>query len=147
MEETSGFLAHFDRKYRGRNSNFFYSAIRDGEQEPRAICSLVYREVTRRAKRPYDEEQGRSLNELLHWLREDQAGALEFAERCLAWENATPEERRERKARAGEEGKREWMRGQPPTEKQLAVLQKLGHVSEVPNRLAASELIEKLKTW
>lgn len=144
----TAFLQHFPREYRGRNGHFFYHAVRSGADDPRKVCSLVYKQVVARLKEAgLGDVQRLSFLDLKRWLEDDRQGAMLLAHYCLEWEQATPEERRARKERNAAEAKREAMGERPPTEKQLALLKKLGHTGEVHHRAHASELIEKLKTW
>jgi hypothetical protein len=153
--ESPSFLDHFPRHYRGRNGRFFYEAIRSGAETDSKVCSIVYRAVwdwlTVTELDPDSQESWRefkeSWREFKRWLEEDRAGALAFACWCREQENADPAEREAAREKAAADGKREWMREQEPTDKQLALLKKLGHTGEVRDRLEASELIEKLKTW
>lgn len=128
-------------------ANWFYEAVRAGETEPRRICSAVYRELSRKLAR-YGDRDGTDYGETLAALAAAPAEAMEFALHILARERQSPEEKRARKEAEAEAGRREWMRRQPPTEKQIAVLrERLGYGGEIENRLHASELIEQLKDW
>jgi hypothetical protein len=70
------------------------------------------------------------------------------ARECARWythyERLSPEAKARLKEQRAEEGRRAWMSTQPPTDKQLAYLRSLGYAGEVPDRLRASELIDRL---
>ncbi len=146
--ESPSFLDHFPRHYRGRNGHLFYEAIRSGAETDSKVCSLVYRAVWDWLTRTEgDPDSQQSWREFKRMLDEDSAGALAFARWCREQENADPAEREAAREKAAADGKREWMREQAPTDKQVALLKKLGHTGPISDRLEASELIEKLKTW
>ena len=69
-----------------------------------------------------------------------------MAEHYLTWERLPRPDRDRQKAARAEQFRRDWQRTQPPTEPQLKYLAALGWTGEVSDRLAASELIDRLRS-
>lgn len=150
MEASKDWLEQFPAQHRGAIANYFYEVVRfhHGSVDLRQGCSEVYREQSRQLRR-YGQRVGHGVDKLalLRAMQRDPDGARQFMAWVIQREARSPEERARDEAIEAQEGKRRWMESQPPTEKQLDVLERLG-VEEFPeNRWRASELIEEHKTW
>lgn len=118
------------------------------ELSPRLLCSAVYRYLAGELHQGGARVSGgASKLSVIRAMQKDPSGARAFMAWVIEQEQRSPEERAADKETAEAEGKRRYMEGQPPTEKQLAVLVKLGVTEHPENRWRASELIEAHKTW
>ncbi|BDG59922.1 hypothetical protein caldi_10120 [Caldinitratiruptor microaerophilus] len=71
--------------------------------------------------------------------------ARRFASWAISWASLPAGVREQVKVQRAERYRREWMAHQPPTERQLAYLYRLGYAGSPPsNRAEASELIDRL---
>jgi len=141
------FLEHFEPGHRGAVASWFYQAVRQGEDSPRRVCSHVYRYLSDYLVRWGDYPGGVRKQQVLAVMRGDRGGALALAEYAIWYESLPEAERTAIKQRNEEEGKRQWMVTQPPTNKQRSLLERLGYAGTIESRAHASELIEKLKDW
>lgn len=138
-------LDQFPRARQSVIANRFYVAAR--ECEGVATVDAVLRHVKAAtilrmvvAKR----EQWNEERKLLSALETEAARA--YAQEVLAREALPPEEKQRLKAERQEHFRRDYLRAQTPTEKQLSYLKSLGCKTVVPaNRFEASELIEAHK--
>jgi len=149
MEGSREWLEQFPAEHQGAIGGWFYNEVRRApDAEPRRICSAVYRYLAGQV-REYGQRFGGGVNKLnvMRDMQREPGGAQAFAAWVIRREQRSPEERRRDKEESEAEGKRRYMEGLPPTQKQLDTLLKLG-VDELPaNRWRASELIEANKTW
>jgi hypothetical protein len=124
------------------------------------LTNIVLGEVRQGAHLPSDVREGaiRTLRARLGaWGKEDERvrtmlglllrhrhAAERFAAWCIDYEELPPEEKQREKAARGEEHRRAWLDGQPPTEKQLRFLRSLGYRGPVTSKAHASSLIDGL---
>jgi hypothetical protein len=153
-EATTGgpgkaFLDHFPDHARSWAMSQFLDQIRTGgPTTPAGVATAV----AERARAQADEAERRrqwtdvaTWSSLFHAVRGYRAQAEALAGAALEWEALPPAERARQKAARAEAGRRAWMAGQPPTEKQLAFLRALGYCGPVANRAEASQLIDRLR--
>lgn len=149
MRVSREWLEQFPTEHRGAVGGWFYNAVRDDPAAgPRPICSAVYRYLSRQLQEQGQRFSG-GVNKLavMRAMQKDPAAAQAFAVWVIEQESRSPEERQRDKEATEADGKRRYMEGLPPTQKQLDTLLRLG-VDELPaNRWRASELIEEHKTW
>lgn len=145
-DARAAFLAHFPTNRRSTITNMFLHAMRgNGRCAPHVLCAVEY-ELYQRMEHsrdwPEDKQRYEEARTIIHEHHDD---AHAFAEWALAWEKLTPQQKAQR--RAGQSGPhiRQWMSTQPPTAKQLAFLEALGHTGEVTSKQEASELIDRLR--
>ena len=133
------FLAHWESPRRALITNLFCYAVREGCKDEAAVCEHVRAAIRQRAW--YDSQQAAAqglvrLNALL-----DSPEAHEFAASIIERERLPREERERQKAERASFYQQEYMRGKPPTEKQISFLKKLGCLETPRDRAHASELI------
>lgn len=148
MDEVEGkkFLEHFEQDQRSTVSNRFLAVIRTGLTDPEEVVRGVREKAQRDLNAPWPPSENRLqlLNRLAAALAAAPEGALRLAEHYLTWNRLPQPERNRRKVECAAVHRREWMKTHPPTAKQLSYLASLGWTGEVPHRLAASELIDRL---
>ncbi len=139
LEKQKGrkFLEHFKANNRGPVMNLFLFAARNGCRTPEEI--LLY--VQERA----GEYAGGQYSVLPQLVRENPEQALALARYALTWETLPDNVKTGIKDARAKEYRAEYMKKQPPTEKQLKYLRSLGYGEEVLNRWEAAQLIERLK--
>lgn len=138
-------LSHFPERRRGPLANWFHYSVRRGANIARDVLMLVRGEARLKAASRWSDEDDRAFAaEVLRWLEEDAAGARAYAEYVLRYEALPAKERQAIKGERGAHYRTEYMRNQPPTDKQLKYLSVLGHDGEVRDRAHASELIDTL---
>ena len=157
-EDPKRFLQHFPAEHRGAIGDRFYRAVRglfDPFQDPPAadqatvvaICSAVFRDAKEMLSHTPDGDRGVNWRQVLLWLRDDKPAALDYANYVFARELAPADVQEASREEEERQGKIAYMSRFPPTEKQVAVLRKLGYDGEIESKGHASQLIEELKTW
>jgi hypothetical protein len=137
------YLAQFPERQRGPVGNLFLRPIRNGITDPAAIVEAVRRDLLSRLQQSRDEPEGRKkVLAVLQTL--DQPEARATAAWYVSYEKLPPAAKATLKAQRAEAGIRAWMETQPPTERQLNYLRRLGYDGPVENRARASELIDRL---
>ena len=135
------FLQDYPKAGQGTITNWFCHAVRDGATTPAEVLSRV--EYTVKRKIPVSDSYSLSNDDLATLLEHlTDSEAEDFAAFIIERE-ALPDDVRERlKAASGATYQQAYMAGQPPTEKQISYLKKLG-CAEVPTSKAhASQLID-----
>ena len=127
------FLDLFPPKRRSQVTNEFCCAVRAGYVDPYSIVTSVLCALTRKRD-----------HELYDAIRANYEAGLEFAEYILAWEKLPAEVKRKIKEERASVHREEYLRTQPPTDKQLKYLKVLGYKREVKSKWEAMTLIDKL---
>lgn len=141
-EEPTPFLELFLRVRRGVIGQPFHAAAADGAGTPEAVIRWVQADCIDKIGCEWTSEDRRQeLRDLLWALGSDRQDALRFAQKVLDWRALPPAEREKRKAERAEAARLEWMATKEPTEKQIALLRKLGYSGEVTDRAQASRMI------
>jgi hypothetical protein len=124
--------------------NQFCFAVRAGAKDPYAVLEAVGADAQHRFQQEGDAgPQGEAQRILLLAIDTDEA--MNFA-RFILWRESLPySEKQKLKAESAKDYQREWMKKNPPTEKQLKYLEALACHVIPANRLEASDLIEKFK--
>lgn len=144
-DQGKRFLERFPNSQRSAVGNAFLGVIRaviDQNPEPKDVCSQVYWEVLEKAK-----AGDAAATSWLPLFRAHKVEALDLARHYLDYERLPASEKEKLKAANEEDGKRAYMEGQPPTEKQIALLKRLKCEETPANRWEASQWIEERKTW
>jgi len=140
----TSFLSRFPEDMRSAVVVFFAMRVRKGHRTPEGLYLVALQEASRRARLSTLERDRIKYGLLSSVMLEHPELALGFCRWVLEWEALPWQEKERIKEARAERYRREWMRQQPPTEKQLAYLRKLGWTGAVLSRQHASELIEKL---
>ncbi|GIW28753.1 MAG: hypothetical protein KatS3mg070_2116 [Meiothermus sp.] len=138
LRDRLTYLAYFPPEQRSTAANSLLEAVRAGCSEPHQAVSYALEKAARR-----------TWNEAAHTLRLlaelDFEALLAGARWALWWESLSPEEKRRFREGRAEEAIERWMEQNPPTDRQLAYLNRLGYRGPTPaNRLEASRLIDEL---
>lgn len=145
-EAEQAFLALLPANHSGALCNFFHNACREGQSTPKTIINWIHADIARRLHQQPSTARKAALDGLSAAITQQPIGAAVYANRVIAWQQLSPQERLKKRAEENEQHKRERMAILPPTEKQLAFLTTLGHDSELPGSMAeASALIDQLK--
>ncbi len=147
IQASKALLDHVPTGQRGPLSNRYRNVIRKGRaQTAVGVHGLVVAEVCEQlasAERWHpDSEYTLFLADLAALLCGHTDEGLAFAAYCLADEALPPEERRRRKAAQAAEAVRAHQDRQPPTEKQVAYLRRLGYTGAIDSKAHASSLID-----
>jgi hypothetical protein len=143
MRYEGTFLNDWTPIRRSLITNQFCNAVRSGCKTPPAVVEWVRTDATFRVKeRGYDPVQGQE--KLLSVV--DEPEALEFARFIIKRENLPMIDRQKEKEERSEFFRREYMKTQEPTDKQLTYLSGLGCDVKPQNRLEASDLIDEYES-
>ena len=138
LQDKLAFLSYFPHNQRATANNFLLEAVRAGCNEPKQVVGYALETARRRCHL----EAAQTLSLLSHL---DPEALLAGARWALWWESLSPEEKRRFREERAEEAIERWMEQNPPTEKQMAYLNRLGYRGPEPaNRLEASRLIDEL---
>ena len=118
---------------RSRVAGFFYRAARAGATSAVELCRAVVRDA-----------EAAGEERLIVAMRGNVPAALAFAGAVLDREQASPGERGRLRSESSAEGRARAMAAKPPSDKQLSLLKKLGHVGVVTSMREASQLIDGL---
>jgi hypothetical protein len=146
------FLAQFADSQKSHVAQFFYSAVREGATTPSEAVAAVRSELQKRCARAALSTCSETLHReqdlrerITGALNADPAAATDFAKSVITYEGMSEEDKRRTKSQRAKPFIFESMERKPPSEKQLAFLEKLGHVGPMPtDRREASELIDAL---
>ena len=146
-EEKQAFLNHFLPNHRSTVMNQFLEPIRrEGITTADAIVAYVSLDAFERSHSRYSRDETLATQRtLIEEIERDGTGAINLAEYCLWWESLSSEEKHKIRAPKNAEYARQYMQGQPPTEKQIKFLRSLGCTEQPRDKAHASELIEKWK--
>jgi len=114
------------------SSKFYATARENTNLKPIDLFNLVTAKML---------EANSPLLPYLHIYKQE---AVDFAEYVLEKEQLPKDNRLAIKAYISEKYKDEYMRKDPPTEKQIKFIRELGHTGLVKNKFEASEIISKL---
>jgi hypothetical protein len=128
-----GFLDLFPINHRGTITNRFCFALRDGYMDSHSIV----RHVVFESRRLRDSDA-------IRMIQENPAAAHEFADYALEWEQLPRETKKQIKQKRSALHRKEYLKAQPATEKQLNYLKQLGHCKEVKSKWEAMQLIDAL---
>jgi hypothetical protein len=140
------FLELFAERDRTAVAQYFYQRAREGAGTPLSITIRVAAHVGARLTQAWgDGIEHRRQQAYLDALVDHFNLALGFSQHVLKWEALPAEQREAIKSERGRVYQREAMLGQPPTEKQIGYLARLGWTGAVPeSKAAASALIDRL---
>lgn len=132
MEANAGpaFLSHFSTERRSTVSNRFLHAVRAGIDNPHNVIVYV-------------AEHGGDCPDILEMMADYPDEAYQYAENRIAYERLPHEEKAKIKADVQERSRKEWMKHNPPSEKQIAYLASLGYTLPVATMEEASHLIDE----
>ncbi|ADD29518.1 hypothetical protein [Meiothermus ruber] len=132
------FLSHFPHNQRATATNFLLQAIRAGCNEPNQVVGYALETACRRCHLE-------AAQTFLSLFENNPEALLAGARWALWWESLSPEEKQQLREGRAEEAIERWMEQNPPTDRQLAYLNRLGYRGPTPaNRLEASRLIDEL---
>lgn len=140
-------LEHFEPRRRGHLTNLFLYPVRQGISNVEQIVDSVRAELQQkiaRNRRYYHFSTAERKQETLTLLESHSDEAIDFARWAVWYDSLSDEQRIARKAERGEFYRRQWMEGQPLTEKQVSYLRHLRWTGEVLSKAHASELIDNL---
>lgn len=117
------FLDLFPTYHRSTIANRFYYAVRNGCIDIAAVVVCVVGE----SRRLRDDGAVRII-------QENPAAAHEFADYAIEWEQLPHQVKHKIKQQKSEIHKEEYLRTQPPTDKQIKYLKALGYSKEVKSK-------------
>lgn len=143
------FLDRFPQRNRSWVANLFLGAVRDGITDPYDVLAVVadrvQEDMRRSARWPseWSTERIARGRRLLDALRT--ADARPYAVWCVEYDRLPRAARDALRAAEGHLHRTAWMAEQPPTERQMAYLRRLGYGGPDPaSKLDASDLIDRL---
>jgi hypothetical protein len=140
------FLELFPTAERNALAQFFHQRVRGGAATPLSVTIRVAAHIGARLDQVWGDGVERRLQAYLDALVDHFDLALRYAQSALTWEALPAEQRARIKEGRNETFRREYMAGQPPTDKQVNYLAKLGWTGTVPeSKAAASDLIDRLQ--
>ncbi len=141
-------LDHFGQRLRSTVANMYLRPIREGRaRDPRAAHAEVVRALRERreqARRVGWLESFELADAILDTITRYEADALAYAAWALAWEALSPEERRRQQGERSAQHIASIMDRQPPTEKQIAYIRRMGFTDPIPSKAFASSVIDLL---
>lgn len=141
--QGSSFLESFPAERRSLIANQFHGAVREGASTVGDVIRGVKGDAIRRMMFPANRERWNTQRQLISLLESEEARV--YAQEVLDRESLPPEEKQRIKADRSDQYRREYLRAQSPTERQLCFLKSLGCEVMPANRLEASELIDRHK--
>lgn len=141
------FLDRVPPPQRGLVGNLFLAPVRAGLTDSAAIVRAVREELLCKAayaQRWQQHDSHAKMLALLQILKQYPGEASALAQWAMTWDATPLSEREQMTSQRRETHRRQWQAEQPPTEKQVAYLRRLGHHGAVTNRLEASDLISQL---
>ncbi len=148
-------LDHFPQHQRSTISNLFLAQIRSGYPPPghahagawtaRGVRDAVLLALGARLQRAFRHGRGGDYARdaaILRVLHDQGGAALAFAAWALARAALPREERERRKQGRAREHIAAWMDHQPPTDKQVAYLRRMGYAGPIDSTAHASALID-----
>jgi hypothetical protein len=142
------FLSHFPANKKGTIANLFLSPIRRRVIVPGLVVEAVVHELYQRLENPAPWASEAYLDDAAHAsqvIQDHRLEAIAFAQYYIEYEQLPYTERQALKAQRGDEHRAAWMAAQPPTEKQLGYLRKLGYAGPAPaSKADASAEIDRL---
>lgn len=138
LQDKLAFLSHFPPEQRSTAANNLLEAVRAGRSEPHQVVGYALETAYRRCHLE-------AAQTLLLLSNLNPEALLAGARWALWWESLSPEEKRRFREERAEAAIERWMEQAPPTDRQLAYLNRLGYRGPTPaNRLEASRLIDEL---
>ena len=138
------FLTHFPNTRKSFVANSFLFTVRRCARTPLQVLASVQQDLRRANTWRSSERQARN-QDVLDAITQHHEQAMAFCRYALDWEALPPAEKERRKDEQAAPHRQAWMSQQPPTAKQIAYLEVLGHSGEVTSRQEASELIDQLR--
>jgi uncharacterized protein (DUF2336 family) len=140
---NGSYLKQFAECDRSTVTGFFCASFREWAEGVPSIEDLL-RSVCGRVLRAYREDNSRAglLETVYHSL--SRPDAEHFAQFIIRREQLPADVRSRLKAKQAAQFREEYMAKQPPTEKQLAYLRRLGCSRAPADRLEAAQLIDEL---
>lgn len=135
-------LDHFALSQRSGIANQFFSAYRSGAETPGAVLLSVKGDVLRRIL-TQEGDRLKTQQLLLSLLESGEANA--YAQQVVERECLSPAEKERLKSERQEHHRREYLKAQPATERQIGYLKSLGCLVGPANRWEASQMIEQHK--
>jgi hypothetical protein len=144
-DNPRAFLELFEIPERNSISQYFHFRVREGADTPCSVAVRVAAHVGARIAQAWgDEVETRRQRAYLDALSDHLDLALQFAQHVIDWEALPATEREARKAERGRVYQFQAMATQPPTDRQLAYLARLGYRGAEPeSKASASALISR----
>ena len=143
---SKAFLDRFDQPVKSTISNLFLRPVRAGAAHfPRAVLAEVLRELHGRRARAAAGGWRETLtltDTILATITAHEQEAIAFGAWALEWEALPREERERQKRQKGEQYRTAHMGCQPPTEKQVGYLRRLGYAGPIDSKAHASSLVD-----
>lgn len=137
---TSYFLDQFAIERRSLIANQFFAAVREGSNTVDEVLCSVKADALRRMMFPENRERWNAQRQLVSLL--ESAEARVYAQEVLDRELLSPEEKQRIKAERSEQYRREYLKAQEPTERQIRFLRSRGCQTMPTNRWEASVMID-----
>ena len=142
-QAVSYFLDQFVPARRSLIANQFFNAVRSGATTTGDVIGSVKADALRRMMFPEDRERWNTQRQLVSLLETDEA--RRYAQEVLDREALPSDVKQKLKTDRSEQYRREYLKAQRPTQRQLLFLKSLGYEVVPANRLEASDLIEASK--
>jgi hypothetical protein len=134
ISTSRALLDRFPDDKRSKVMNWFLFGVREGCSTPEDVVAYVrWRSVVNCDPEVYGK------------ISDHPEESLVLARYALAWESLPKDKRKELEEASRQQYREDYMRQQPPTEKQLEYLSRLGYRGAVSNRLEASLIIKNLE--
>ena len=130
--QDASFLDLFPKERKSTISNAFLKQVRRGITNPH---NVIYG-VAASCVTPRDTD-------ILEAMADQPDLAFQYAENRIAYEAMPYDEKQKIKAEVQERSRKEWMKHNPPSEKQVAYLASLGYTLPVETMEEASKLIDE----
>jgi hypothetical protein len=135
------FLDLVPESLRSQTSNVVLARIRAGAATPTATYYDAIEKLRDRLGGWGAEDP--NVRAILGLLVRHRAEAIGYCGWALDWEQLSPAQKDRLRASRGEEYRKAYQEGEPPTEKQRAYLRRLGYQGEPRSKRHASELIDQ----
>ncbi len=148
QSDNRAFLSRFAQARKSYVANLFVYAVRRGARTPDAVMTSVRQELRTcqdRARYWHNGEAESRYTEVAATINEHPDEARAFAIWALEWEQLSRAEKARQRDQDGDAYRQAWMKQQPPTDKQISYLSKLGFHGEIESKAHASELIDRLR--
>lgn len=143
LPQGVSFLDQFALARRSLIANQFFNAVRSGAITSETVLRSVKADALRRMMFPEDRERWNTQRQLVSLLETDEA--RRYAQEVLDREALPSDVKQKLKTDRSEQYRREYLKAQRPTQRQLLFLKSLGCEVVPANRLEASDLIEASK--
>lgn len=146
VQASRALLEHFPQPRRSAIANLFLNEVRRGAGEtPEQVRVAVMMELTDRLRRAANyqwADEYTRVAEFIRILHAHEPAARQYAQWALDWESLPPEERERQKGERSAQHLSAAMDRQPPTEKQVGYLRKMGYDGPIDSKAHAAALID-----